>query len=82
MASIPAYVDALKDAAVAVAYKRGVQVTKSDKNTRVLVLALLTIVAAVVKAIVDKGLLTNAELQATLDLASGDAYPDEPIQPG
>lgn len=81
MATIPAYVDALTTAALAIARKRGVLAARTDKQTRVIFLALLTILATLAKAIVDKGLLTNAELQAALDLAASDTYADEPVEP-
>ena len=81
MATVKQYVHELRERAVIIALKRDVDVRGADKQTRVLFLSILTILAVVVKVLVDKGFLTNAELAAGLDAARDDTYDREPTEP-
>lgn len=78
MATIKQYVVNLLERQRAIASKMGSDVGKADKESRVLNLALLVLLAAVIKTLTDKGVITDAELLATLNSARDDAYPDEP----
>jgi hypothetical protein len=81
VATLAAYVQALRDRQVVIARKLGSDVSRSDKQTRVLNLSVLTLLATVIKTLVDKGVITDAELLATLDTARDGAYADEPAEP-
>lgn len=79
MATIAQYQAALKQSAAAVARKMGVNFTGTDKQTRVIVRVTLGVFATLIKLMVDKGLFTDAEIQAAFDTASGTDYTDEPV---
>jgi hypothetical protein len=81
VATLTAYVQALRDRQTVIARKLGSDVSRSDKQTRVVNLSVLTLLATVIKTLVDKGVITDAELLATLDAARDDAYTDEPVEP-
>lgn len=81
MATVKQYIAALQDRQIVIARKFGVDVTRSDMQARVLNLALLCLLAVLIKALVDKGVITDAELTATLNAARDDAYPREPAEP-
>lgn len=59
----------------------GVSFAGSDKKTRVLIRVVLGVFATLIKLLVDKGVLTDAEVQAALSTSAGDAYTDEPLEP-
>lgn len=82
MTTIPTYTNWLKQATAAVADKMGVGFSGSDKGTRVLVRVVLGLFATLIKLLVDKGVLTDAEVQTALADAAGTAYTHEPIEPG
>lgn len=81
MATIPQYVTALRDRQRIIATKFGSDPARADKQSRALGLAMLVIIACVIKALVDKGLLTDADILSTLNTARDAAYGDEPIVP-
>lgn len=81
MASLATYVGQLWDRQRTIAVKFGADLSRADKQTRVLDRSLLVLLATVIKTLVDKGVLTDAELLATLDTARDAAYADEPIEP-
>lgn len=76
MATVKAYVAAMRAAQQGVAVKLGSSL--SDKRTQVMVTSVLAVQAVLVKLLVDKGVVTDQELQAALNTAQADAYPDEP----
>lgn len=53
----------------------------SEKNNRILVQSLLATIAILVKAIVDKGLLTDQELIAARNAVLGETWPEEEDNP-
>lgn len=63
-----------------IARKFGSNLDGAGKQTRILNLALLTLIAVLIKTLVDKGLITDAELTATLNAARDDLYADEPTE--
>lgn len=79
MATVKQYVSQMFDRQTVIARKLGVDITKSTKADRVLNMSLLALIAVVVKSLVDKGVITDAELIATLNTARDDTYDDEPI---
>lgn len=81
MATVKQYVQQLRDAQRVIARKFGVDVYLTDKQTRAIVLSGLCLLAVVIKTLVDKGVITDADLKATLDAAKADLYPDEPVEP-
>jgi hypothetical protein len=64
-----------------IAGKFGTDISRADKQTRVLNLAVLALLAVVVKALTDNGVLTDAQILAVLNAARDDAYDDEPVEP-
>lgn len=82
MPTVKAYVAALSNRQQAIAMKYGADVTRTSKTTRVAIKSVLVLLAVVVKTLVDKGVVTDAELTATLDAARDDTYDDEPVEPG
>jgi hypothetical protein len=81
MATIPQYVKTMRDAQWSIASKLGVDLSRADKVTRVLMLSTLAVLAVVVKTIVDQGLITDAQLKATLNTLRQATYTDEPPEP-
>jgi hypothetical protein len=81
MASLATYVGQLWDRQRLIARKLGSNIGDADKPNRVLNKSLLVLLAVVVKTLTDKGVITDAELLATLNTARDAAYDDEPIQP-
>ena len=79
MATVKTYVANMKPIARQISIKYGSGV--GDKTTRVAVMTLLTLLAVVIKLLVDKGYITDAELQAAVAAAGNDSYDDEPIEP-
>lgn len=82
MATVKAYTQTLLDRQQVIARKLGTNIGGiGDVQTRVVNRALLILVAVLVKTLVDKGVITDAELSATLDMARDDAYITEPVNP-
>jgi hypothetical protein len=79
MASLEQYVKIMRDAQVDVARRLGMDLSYADKQSRVAALSALTVQAVLVKALVDKGVLTNAELQAAINTIRSPAYAPTPI---
>lgn len=81
MATVKQYIQALRDRQIVIARKFGTDVTRIDMQARVLNLALLALLAVLIKTLVDKGLITDAELTATLNAARDDGYDRESGEP-
>jgi hypothetical protein len=80
MATVRQYVTQIRAAQDGVAGRLGSSV--NDKRLRI-VLTMAAIPAGVVmKLLVDKGLITNAELTTTFNDAVADAWPEEPDPTG
>lgn len=69
----------LRDALLTIARRMGSDLSDAPKPLRVALFALLAIVAVVVKALVDNGVLTVAQLLAARDAAVAETWDDEPI---
>lgn len=63
----------------AIAAKMGLQLEMASKDQRITVRSLLLIIAVLMKLLVDKGVLTNAELTGAFAFIRDDTYPDEPV---
>jgi hypothetical protein len=85
VATIKQYVNNMLDVEQKVARKLDSDISQLSKEFRVLNLGLLAVIAVVVKTLTDNGVITDAQLQATLVAARDDTYwrePDEaPLPP-
>lgn len=79
MTSIPQYVTVIRDRQRIIARKLGCDPMRADKQTRAINLASIIIAACVLKAIVDKGLISDAEVLAVFNAARDAIYDDEPM---
>lgn len=79
MTSIEQYTKIMRDAQVDVARKLGMSLAYADKQSRVLALSALTVQAVLVKTLVDKGVLTGAELLAAINTVRSPSYAPSPI---
>lgn len=61
-----------------IAEKLGSDISRSTKPVRVLNLSILVLLAVPIKALVDKGVLTDQELISILNEARDALYDDEP----
>lgn len=82
MATLPQYVQQLWERQGRIARALGSDIAGADKQSRVVNRSMLVLLAAVVKTLTDKGVVTDAELLATLNVARDAAYDDEPMNPG
>lgn len=78
MATIPQYIDHMRSRQAAIANQMGSDLTAMDKQHRVMNLSLMAFMAVIMKTLVDAGVITDAQLLATLNAARDGTYPDEP----
>jgi uncharacterized protein (UPF0333 family) len=78
MATVKAYVANMLDVEQKVAFKFDSDISQLSKEFRVLNLAILVVIAVVVKTLTDNGVITDAQLNAVLTAARDDSYPPEP----
>lgn len=81
MATVKQYTAAFRTRREAIGVKFGVALRQSTKEQRVAGLTHDAVLAVVVKAIVDAGLVTNAQLDDIFDAAWAEAQIDEPAEP-
>lgn len=81
MATTKQYAKNVRDAMRTIARKMGLYVDSSDKTLRVVASAVAVPIGVLAKVLVDKGVVTDAELQAALNAAAADDYPEEPNDP-
>jgi hypothetical protein len=81
MATVAVYAQNLWDKFRIIARKFGAEPAVVDKQTRVLHMAQQVLLAAVIKALTDKGVVTDAELTAALNGARDDDWPGQPLEP-
>lgn len=79
MATVAQYTNALKQSSAVVARKMGVNFAGTDKQTRVMVRVILGMFATLIELLVEKGVFTDAEIQAKLNISANLAYTDEPL---
>lgn len=78
MATIAQYVNRMRIVHSQVGAKLGTDVSGLPKGLRASDMAILVVIAVVLKTVVDKGLVTDAELLAQLDALADGSYADEP----
>lgn len=81
MATVKQYVTQLRTAQRQIANKLGVDVTQTDRQTRVIIRTILALLAVVIKVLVDQGVITDGQLQTAYQQAMDDTWPAEPEQP-
>ncbi len=81
MATLKSYVVAMWERQTVIAEKLGADISRADKQTRVLNMALLVLLATVVKTLVDRGVVTDAGVLTVLNAARDATYDDEPVAP-
>lgn len=81
MATVKQYVTVLQQREFVIARKLGSDVRRADKGDRVLNTAILILLSVLIKTLVDKGVITDGELSATLDGARDDIWDDVPRDP-
>lgn len=79
--TIQQYVAAIMQREQIVAAKAGVDLSATGKEMRVLNRCMVVLVSVLCKAIVDKGVVTDAEMLALLDAAGSVAWADMPLNP-
>lgn len=80
MATVKAYVNNMLAVERQVAVKFDSDISQLPKEFRVLNLALLVVIAVVMKTLTDNGVITDAQLNAVLVAARDDVYPPEPAE--
>jgi hypothetical protein len=81
--TIAAYVSTLRGAQEQVAAQMGSQLRGQMRDRRTEQVSMLGLLAVVCKTLVDKGLIADADLQATFTAAIGQIWPPEPdVTPG
>lgn len=71
----------LRSALLTIASRMGSDLSVAPKTLRVALFACLALISVVVKALVDNGVLTVAQLLAARDAAVAEVWDDEPIDP-
>jgi hypothetical protein len=79
--TLKTYAGWINQAAAAVASKIGVSIAGASKTERVQARVTTGLIAGLVKLLVDKGVITDAEVQAALSIYGNDSYSTEPIDP-
>lgn len=74
MATVQQYVNQMRNTQLGIAEKLGSTIT--DKRLRILLAVSCVPSAVLIKVLVDKGIVTNLELQTTLDAALNDVWPE------
>ena len=80
MATVKAIWQQMRSVQEQVAYRLGVDLAHAEKTGRVYALSGLAIDAVIVKALLDKGVLTAADLTSALASGQADPWDDEPVQ--
>jgi hypothetical protein len=81
MTTVKQYVTQMRGIQQTIGVKYGSDVGQLDKQTRVLNLSVLALLAVVIKTLTDNAVITDAQLVAVLNAAGADTYPDEPVNP-
>lgn len=81
MTTVRQYMANARPVQVKVGQRMGLDLDRTPAWQRVLYASTLAIICVVVKLLVDKGVFTDAELQAAFNAAGADAYDPEPDTP-
>lgn len=79
MTTIRAYIAEMQQRQYQIGLALGCDLSKTDKTTRIVNMATLAMIATVMKTLVDQGVITDAQLLATLNAALAENFPDLPI---
>lgn len=79
MTSVRTYIAQMEERQYQIGLALGCDLSHADKQTRVLNKALLAMIAITMKTLVDQGVITDAQLVATLNAALAENFPDLPI---
>jgi len=79
--TVKQYTTRLRSGVQKVALRFGTDLNGSTKTLRAVVMGVLVMIAVVVKTIVDKGVVSDAELLATFQAAEDEAQDGEPDLP-
>lgn len=74
MSTIPQYVKIMRDAMADIAQRLGVDLSQEPKATRALALSNLAVQSVLIKALVDKGVITDTELLAAVNAMRSSAW--------
>lgn len=81
MATVKQYILQLRTRQRVIAEKLGCDIGGADTQTRVGNVALLALLAVLIKTLTDKGVISDQELLATLNAARDDGYDPESSAP-
>lgn len=81
MATVRSYVLTMQQRENVIAHNVGSDIWTADMRIRALNIALLAMIGTLVKVLIDKGVVTGAELIAVLDAAIAETWPAEPDNP-
>jgi hypothetical protein len=81
IATVKQYAAAVWQSQRRIGAKLGVSLARETKPIRVLGIAESVDFGVLIKLLIDKGVLTNAELDAALAAAEADLYDNEPLEP-
>jgi hypothetical protein len=79
MSTIPQYVKIMRDAMWDIAQRFGVDLTQEPKATRAVMLSNLAVQAVLIKALVDKGVITDTELLAAINAMRSSPWSPGPL---
>lgn len=71
----------MRNLTLSVARQMGCDLTQADKQLRVGLYSNGVSIAVLAKTLVDNGVITDAQLLATINAADAGVYPDEPFIP-
>lgn len=83
MTTIPQYVKIMRDTQWDIAKRLGADISATDQQTRIALLSNLSVQAVLIKLLVDKGIVTDAELLTAVNALRSSPWqpPREPPQP-
>lgn len=81
MAAVRVYLTRMREVQRLAGRKMGTDVAVADKATRVAVYSPLAVLAVIVKLLVDRAVITDADLAAAFAAMDGTAWDDEPREP-
>jgi hypothetical protein len=78
VATIAQYTKIMRDTQADIARKLGVDLSSADQQTRAIALSALAVQAMLIKVLVDKGVVSNAELLAASNAVRSANYMPQP----
>lgn len=74
------YVNIIRDRQDQISVRLGADIRQTNKEIRVMNTSAMAMLAVLVKTVVDKGLITDADLNATFNTAMAEIWPELPNQ--